>query len=561
MKRYFKKHWKMMALWMFMELLGALAMVYWSFFMKGLSDTAFSGQDLMGIQPLLLFGLGFLVFYTIVELAKCRCRSRFYYDCNYSLKTDVFNRLIHRDINSFNSANSAKYISILNNDVSSISNYIFLTIPEIASNLIMMMVALATLFYFNPWIALVELVLCALPAIPTTFFGNQAAKGQKEQQEALDQMNAAIKDSFTGFEVIKGFSAEEQAERKFREKAERVASTGFRVFWEQNKAYAVAGTFHYLTAVIQLVFSVYLVVRGDITMGILMGAMQISNYVANPARNAVSEFLRYKTVRPVVERVVAILDGKTEDETLPGGQRTTLSGTGDIQLENLVFSYTPEREILHSLDYTFRAGKKYAIVGGSGSGKSTLIRLLMGYYSNYGGGIGYNGLSLKGIDRHSLYQRVAMIHQKVFLFEDTIRNNITMFQPYPEAEVLQAVHDAGLDEVVERCGGLDALVEENGRNLSGGEQQRVSIARAFIRGAEVMLVDEATASLDPMTAAQINQILLRKAGLTLIAVTHRTDEKILENYDEILVLEQGLLLEHGPYDSLSQQRKRLLAVQ
>lgn len=119
----------------------------------------------------------------------------------------------------------------------------------------------------------------------------------------------------------------------------------------------------------------------------------------------------------------------------------------------------------------------------------------------------------------------------------------------------------GLTQVVERMGhGLDSMVEENGRNLSGGEQQRIAIARAFARGTEVMLVDEATASLDPQTASQINQVLLEKEGLTLIAITHRTNQELLEAYDEVLVLEQGKLLEHGSYESLSPQRKQLLAL-
>ena len=196
-----------------------------------------------------------------------------------------------------------------------------------------------------------------------------------------------------------------------------------------------------------------------------------------------------------------------------------------------------------------------------GSGKTTLIRLLMGYYSEYTGGIYFDGVCLDDIDRQSLYQHVAMIHQKVFLFEDTIRNNITMFQDCPDEQVWQAIHDAGLTQVVERMGhGLDSMVEENGRNLSGGEQQRIAIARAFARGTEVMLVDEATASLDPQTASQINQVLLEKEGLTLIAITHRTNQELLEAYDEVLVLEQGKLLEHGSYESLSPQRKQLLAL-
>lgn len=169
-------------------------------------------------------------------------------------------------------------------------------------------------------------------------------------------------------------------------------------------------------------------------------------------------------------------------------------------------------------------------------------------------------MSLQDINKESLYSHVSMIHQKVFLFEDTLRRNITMYGDYSDEEVLSAVTKAGLTGVLEHLGGLDGRIEENGRNLSGGEQQRVAIARAFIRGTDIMLVDKATASLDTQTSKQINDVLMNQKDLTLVAVTHRTDQESLEAYDEVLVLEQGVLLEHAPYRQLSAERRRLLSL-
>ena len=144
-----------------------------------------------------------------------------------------------------------------------------------------------------------------------------------------------------------------------------------------------------------------------------------------------------------------------------------------------------------------------------------------------------------------------MIHQKVFLFEDTLRNNITMYHSYSDDLIWNAIREAGLSPVVEKMGhGLDSMIEENGKNLSGGEQQRIAIARAFIRGTKVLFLDEATSSLDRQTAQQIETLLLGKKELTLIAVTHKTNPELLEQYDEVLVLGQGELLEHGPYKEL-----------
>lgn len=558
MARYFKKFWGKLTLWMLMELLTALSLVYWSYFMKGVSDTAFGGQGLAGIQNLAIFGVGFLLLCLLSEYGKNLCRARFLQAANGALENDLLKQIVRYDINAFNSGNSAKYISILNNDVRVIDEKVFRMVPQIAANGITFLVALAAMIIYNPWIALVCLTTSLLQLLPPMFVGKRAAAARKKYMDSLDGMNAEIKDTFTGFEVIKSFGVEDQILEKGRTTFTRVEKDAYQMRKEQGKALSITKPLTYLGSVLQMTFSVFLVMQGEITMGVLMGAMQISNYISNPARELSSLLLEYKTVRPVIARVASILDGKTY--TAITGQASIVTA-GDIQVKQLHFSYDERREILHGLDYTFRAGKKYAVVGGSGSGKTTFIRLLMGYYPKYTGEICLNGVPLDTIDRQSLYRHVAMIHQKVFLFEDTLRNNITMFQDCPEERVWQAVHDAGLTQVVERIGhGLDSMVEENGRNLSGGEQQRIAIARAFVWGTEVMLVDEATASLDAQTASQINRILLEKKDLTLIAITHHTSPELLAAYDEVLVLEQGTLLEHGPYESLSPQRKHLLAL-
>ena len=154
---------------------------------------------------------------------------------------------------------------------------------------------------------------------------------------------------------------------------------------------------------------------------------------------------------------------------------------------------------------------------------------------------------------------MAMIHQKVFLFDDTIRNNITMYKPYSDKEVWKAVNNAGLKDVIERMGeGLDSRIQEGGKNLSGGEQQRIAIARAFIQKIQVLLMDEGTSSLDSHTAGLIDSLLVNMEELTLICITHKVNKELLQCYDEILVLEEGRILEHGSYENLSEQRKQLL---
>jgi len=205
--------------------------------------------------------------------------------------------------------------------------------------------------------------------------------------------------------------------------------------------------------------------------------------------------------------------------------------------------------VIKNITYTFKPGGKYAIVGGSGSGKSTLLRVLMGYYDNYTGSANINGHEIRDINRESLYQSLAMMHQNVFMLDDTLRNNITLFNPYTDAEYEQAVKKARLGELAKS---LESSTNagEGGNTLSGGERQRVAIARALIKGSKVMMMDEATSNLDNETAYDIENALVEMPDLTSIFVTHRYTKDILRKCDGILVMRDGELVESGTFDEL-----------
>lgn len=198
---------------------------------------------------------------------------------------------------------------------------------------------------------------------------------------------------------------------------------------------------------------------------------------------------------------------------------------------------------------TFDAGKKYAIVGASGSGKSTLLNLLMASHGNYSGKICYDGHEVKKISSESLYDIVSMIQQNVFVFNASIRNNITMFREFPTAEVDRAIELSGLSTLIAERG-EDYLCGENGSGLSGGEKQRISIARSLLKHASVLLADEATAALDAQTAHQVTDDILSLTGVTRIVVTHTLEQAALRRYDGILVLKNGRIAESGTFDAL-----------
>ncbi len=225
----------------------------------------------------------------------------------------------------------------------------------------------------------------------------------------------------------------------------------------------------------------------------------------------------------------------------PGTELREMKNT--LTMQDVSFSYAEELTV-EKASMVFQAGKKYAIVGKSGSGKSTLLKLLAGYYSDYVGKISVDGHADSHCD-------ISLISQNVFLFDDTIRNNITLFGNYPQEAVDQVVHMAGLDAVVaELKNGLETKVEENGSRFSGGERQRIAIARALLHHKSVLLLDEATSALDNENALRIEQNVLDLENITCIEVTHRMVPGLLRQYDKILVMENGRIVEQGSFEEL-----------
>jgi len=221
----------------------------------------------------------------------------------------------------------------------------------------------------------------------------------------------------------------------------------------------------------------------------------------------------------------------------------------DIVFRNLNFAYAEDRTVLENINLRFEKGKSYAIVGGSGSGKSTLLKLLLGYDTDYEGDLLIDGIPIKEINLESLYDHMSIIQQEVFLFDSSIKNNITMFRSFDEAKVENAIEQAGLSSLIEEKG-EDYSCGEGGRNLSGGEKQRVSIARCLVRETPILLMDEATAALDNNIAQMVESKILSINNLTRIIVTHRLNEGIMRKYDSIFVMNRGMVIEQGSFEEL-----------
>ena len=284
-----------------------------------------------------------------------------------------------------------------------------------------------------------------------------------------------------------------------------------------------------------------------ITVGTAIIIIQLSTHIVGPVKTSISLINQIKSVSLIAKKIEDILKSSSEDIE----ENNLENFKNCIEINNLSFSYNEERKALDNINLVFEKNKKYAIVGESGCGKSTLIKLLMRYYNDYEGSIKIDDNDLKSIYSSDLYKNMSMIQQNVFMFDDTIKENIKLFANYSDEKVIKACKRSGIYNLIERLpNGIDSLVGENGSKLSGGEKQRIAIARSLINDTQILILDESTSALDNETAYNLESSLLELDDLTLIVVTHKLIKNILLNYDEIIVMRDGKIVEKGSFEEL-----------
>ncbi len=500
---------------------------------------------LVGMLPFIGAGVAVCV---INELALAKARSVFVKRALSQYKSLAYEKLSEKRISAFYKENTGRYISVFTNDITSIEEKYLINGFQIVLQVLLFVGALVMMFVYSPILAAAAIVLSLLPVAVSAAFGKLLTKKEKDVSDKNERFVSRIKDLLNGFSVIKSFKAEKETRTLFDGENGVIESAKASRRWCMGAVGAAGMTCGLILQLGVFVFGAYLAITGSITAGAVIVFVQLGNYIINPISTVPQYIAGRKAAKGLIEKLAEI----TEENAERTGDRFEPVLKNSIKINNLSFSYEKDKPVLSDITLSMKAGGKYALVGESGSGKSTLLNLLMGAYDGYGGSLTVDGRELKNADPDSLYDLMSLIGQNVFLFDDTIKSNITMFRDFPEKEVRRAEERSGLYELIERKG-KDYSVGENGVNLSGGERQRVSIARSLLRGTPVLLLDEATAALDNRTAFSVTEAILSLDGLTRVVVTHRLEKALLTQYDEIFVLRGGRLWEHGTFEQLMEK--------
>lgn len=517
--------------------------------MKELIDAAY-GTDLAPVLRMLLAGVAGGAGLIGTDLIRAVVSPRFYKRALLQYKDNVFRRITQKSIGSFQRENTSRYLSALTNDMNSIEYNYLEPVFQLVMQLLSFVGALWLMLSYSPLLTLVSLVLCLLPLLGSVCTGGRVTDAEKHISDENEDFVGMTRDLLEGFTVVKSFRAEQEAARLFARRNEELEEAR-----RKRKALGilVAVLASDTGAIVQVgvfVVGAYLAVSGQgVTAGMVISFVQMMNYVLNPIGAIPPMIANRRAALALVDKLADAL----EDNASRAGKNIPPVLQEGIAMENVGFEYEAEKPVLRDVTCTFAAGKSYAVVGASGSGKSTLLNLLLGASENYQGAIRFDGVELRDISPESLFDLVSIVQQNVFVFNDTIRNNITMFREFPEEDVQRAVRLSGLNALIAQRG-EDYVCGENGKDLSGGERQRISIARCLLRSTPVMLIDEATAALDAATAFSVTREIQNLEGLTRIVVTHRLEAALLERYDAILVLRGGRIAEMGKFADLMAEK-------
>ena len=538
------------ALAVFAALAGGTLNLIVTWLMQQLIDAASGAPGALPLAALAEITGGFVVLCAVLFLLKYASEPRFIARAMRQYKELAFQKLTEKSIASFRDESTAAYLSALTNDAASVEADYLAQQLAVITKTVTFFGALFMMLWYSPLLTAIAVGVTALPLAASLLTGGRLQAAEKQVSERNRDFTAALSDCLSGFAVVKTFKAEREIFQLFAESNRALEQEKF----SRRRLKVLIGMIGAVTGLVAqlgvFLAGAWLALSGSgLTAGTVILFVNLMNFMIGP----VSELPALLAGRRAALGLIGKLADALEKDGSAGGSRTLSRLEHGIELRGVSFGYEAGKDVLHHVSARFEAGRAYAIVGGSGSGKSTLLNLLLAENTGYRGSVLLDGTELRELSPEALYGLMSVIQQNVFVFNASIRDNVSMFREFPQEALDEAIRRAHLRELLD-ARGADYLCGENGKGLSGGEKQRVSIARSLLKKSSVLLVDEATAALDVQTAHQVSSDILDLTGMTRIVVTHSLEEALLRRYDGIFVLKNGTLAESGSFDELMQRK-------
>lgn len=522
----------------------SVAVLGFSVLTQKIIDTI-SGQHVNTVQYLIVFALSCIFCLIIGAVLEYVFWTSFRGRALAQYREHFYINIFRKDISDFNKDNTSIYTSAVTNDLNQIKDNYIESLPYVAELVFNFVGTVILMLFYDVKMAFLALAVSLLPIICSSFQMKQVEECEDKLANANSTFLGSFAESLLGFRSIKSMKAEGAISDKLRI-VNKKASAAFekREHVEISVAYIASLAGHFA----QLVFflaALFLARSGeDLSVGMIVVFVQLMQHISQLAITMPELIANIKAARKLMEKHDLMLTVNNVE-----GKKVSLTCRDKICLNHVSAGYDADDDVLHDLTMEFSSNGCYAIIGESGSGKTSLLNLLSGTIKDYVGTVTYDGINISDICSESLFDLLSVIHQDVFVFDASIKDNITMFREYADDTLNEVIQKAGLEELIAEKG-LEYRCGENGNMLSGGERQRIAIARSIIKETAVLLLDEATSALDVHTGYQIIDTIQNMTNKTRIVVTHDIMPDLMNRFDCVFVLKDGQLAESGSFDDL-----------
>ncbi|MET7497426.1 ABC transporter ATP-binding protein [Streptomyces sp900116325] len=519
--------------------------------LSGVDFTPGQGIDFDAVRDVLLTALAVYVGAGLLMLVATRLSIRIINRVVFQLRGDIQTKLSRLPLSYFDRAKRGEVLSRATNDIDNISQTMQQTMGQLINSLLTIVGVLIMMFWISPLLALVALVTVPLSVVVATKVGKRSQPQFVQQWKVTGKLNAHIEEMYTGHTLVKVFGRQEESAKDFAEQNDALYEASFRAQFNSGIMQPLMMFVSNLNYVLIAVVGGLRVASGALSIGDVQAFIQYSRQFSMPLTQVASMANLVQSGVASAERIFELLDAEEQGPDPVTGERPA-DLLGSVSLEKVSFRYEPDKPLIENLSLSVEPGHTVAIVGPTGAGKTTLVNLLMRFYEVTGGRIALDGVDVAKMSRDELRAGIGMVLQDTWLFGGSIADNIAYgaSREVTREEIEEAARAAHADRFIRTLpDGYDTVIDDEGTGVSAGEKQLITIARAFLSDPVILVLDEATSSVDTRTEVLIQKAMARLAhGRTSFVIAHRLST--IRDADVILVMENGAIVEQGTHDEL-----------
>mgnify|MGYP004458567609 CR=1 FL=1 len=550
LKQMFKYKWYLLIILVLMIAEPTLNSIM-NFLLQRMFNSATPGGSIEELLHLLSAGFLLWMLKRVIIYSNSVLKARFICNAKRDIKQSLFVRMMRLDTaNIANITSSGEYISVFTNDIMLLETRFYNQFLGLISGLFSLAILGTSFIALNVKLAAPIIGFGIVSMFVPAVFSRLLNEKSLVYSNSISKFTQKVKEYMVAYPTIKNYSIENVISTQFDKENNNTENTKFDADCALTLADSVGQLLAWFMQLMGVGLGLVYVIKGEILIGTVIAAQGFASDLASPLNNIVANINSIRSVKDIVKKLEIMSAGgeekmplSSENSKVPSQECIEDSASFDVSFDDFCLTIG-DKEIIKHFSFNFETGKKYLMVGLNGSGKSTLFKALKKWYGHFADNIKINGEPVSNISNDILSKYVSYLNENVSLFSSSVRNNITLFREYSHDAFCRAVNGAQVN--IE----LDRVISDEGRNISSGEQRRIEIARSLLSSVRMIVFDEVVSTLDIETAYEIEKMSLELDDKTVVFISHNFSGKLIRDYDDIIVIQNGSLLAHGTYDQL-----------